>query len=108
MSDVLISYSVLNELNGSLKQILVELDEASNRSDQLEEAIGTPCGRGELRSRASSFESGWDDRRRYLRDDIAKVQQHVEETGAAWEDWDVEASKSLSVDAGETRDLPRA
>ncbi len=42
MSDVKISYSVLNELNGSLKQILVELEDASKRASALEAAIGDP------------------------------------------------------------------
>ncbi|WP_353807406.1 hypothetical protein [Agromyces sp. SYSU T00194] len=108
MSDVLISYSVLNELNGSLKQIIVELDDAAGRTGALEHAIGTPCGRNELRNAVDEFESGWDDRRRFLREDIATVQQHVEEVGRAWEDWDLEASSSLSVDADETSQLPRS
>ena len=108
MSDVLINYSVLNELNGSLKQIIVELEEAENRADDLEDAIGDPVGRDDLREAAEEFEDGWDDRRKFLKEDIELVQQHVEEVGSKWAEWDTEASKSLKVEKDEAETLPRS
>jgi DNA repair exonuclease SbcCD ATPase subunit len=108
MTDVKISYSVLNELNGSLKQIIVELEEASNRASALEDAIGDPCGRNDLREAAEEFEDGWDDRRKFLEEDIAEVQKHVEEIGKAWAEWDTEAAASLAVEANEAATLPGA
>lgn len=107
MSDVLISYEILNQLNGSLKQILVEFEEASHRSDVLEGAIAEPCGRNTLKHRASDFESGWDDRRSKLKEDLAKVQEHVEQVGEGWQNWDTEASKSLKVDSNAAANLPK-
>jgi len=106
MSDVVISFSQLNELNGSLKQIIVELDEAGQRSDRLEDAVQSPCGRSDLRNAVSEFESGWNDRRKALKSDIETVQQHVEEIGAAWSEWDLEAAQSLSVDRGDAPIVP--
>lgn len=101
MSDVAITYSILNELNGSLKQIIVEFEEASKRADVLESAIGDPCGKNKLREAAEEFEDGWNDRRKGLKEDLAKIQEHVESVGSSWADWDTEASKSLTVDGDE-------
>ncbi len=41
-------------------------------------------------------------------EDIAKVQQHVEEIGKAWADWDTEAAASLAVEDDEAKKLPGA
>lgn len=109
MSDgVQIPYEVLNELNGSLKQIMTEFANAKNGSNALEAAIGTPLGRGSLRDEADRFESAWDDKRETLRQDMEEVQKRVDEVGKAWVGWDEEAGKQLSVDAGETKNLPKA
>ncbi len=106
MSDVVIDYVVLNELNGSLKQIIVEFNDASKRSGSLMDAIGKPAGRDNLRNAAHNFESGWDDRRAKLLEDIEKVQQHVEKVGSGWAKWDTEAAQSLSVDKDAASKLP--
>ncbi|MGV8882475.1 MAG: hypothetical protein ACOH19_09985 [Rhodoglobus sp.] len=109
MSDgVQVPYEVLNELNGSLKQIMVEFENAAKRSDTLEAAIGSPFGDSRLRTQADRFESAWNDKRETLRLDIEEVQKHVEEVGQGWIDWDTDASSSLSVDAGESTNLPKA
>ncbi|MDF2574194.1 MAG: flagellar protein FlgN [Agromyces sp.] len=108
MSDgVLIPYEVLNELNGSLKQIIVEFEKAGSRSNDLEQAIATPYGRSSLRDEADRFEGDWDDKRETLKQDIEEIQKHVEEVGTAWSNWDTEASASLSVDRNETKNLPK-
>ena len=108
MPDVLIEYRVLNELNGSLKQIIVELEKAEDRASTLEGDIGDPCGRNRLREAAEEFEDGWDDRRAALREDLMKIQERVEATGRGWEEWDREASRDLAVEANETSTMPRA
>jgi hypothetical protein len=106
--DVEIPYGVLNELNGSLKQIIVEFSEAGGRSNSLESAIGSPLGRDGLRSQVDRFEGAWDDKRDTLQEDVEAVQEQVEAVGKAWAEWDTEASKELSVDAGEAANLPKA
>ena len=109
MSDgVQIPYEVLNELNGSLKQIIVEFEQANSRSSALESAIGNPLGRNSLRDEAERFEGDWDDKRETLRQDVVDIQKHVEDIGKGWVEWDLEASKQLSVDEGESTNLPKA
>ncbi|WP_022889712.1 hypothetical protein [Agromyces italicus] len=108
MTDVLIEYSVLNELNGSLKQIIVELENAEHRASDLEGDIGDPYGRNRLREAAEEFEDGWNDRRGALKEDLMKIQERVEATGKAWADWDSEAAASLAVEANEVDTMPRA
>jgi len=106
-ADVEIPYEVLNELNGSLKQIIVEFDRAGRRSGVLESAIGSPLGRGGLRKQADRFEGAWNDKRETLKQDLAELQQHVEDVGKGWKDWDTEAAANLSVDVDESKNLPR-
>jgi len=95
--DVEIPYELLNELNGSLKQIIVEFSDAGKRSGALESAIGTPLGRSGLRDQADRFEGEWDDKRETLKRDLEELQKKVDEVGRAWQDWDLEASAQLSV-----------
>lgn len=105
--EVLIPYEVLNELNGSLKQIIVEFENATARSESLEAAIGSPQDRSNLRSQAQRFEEAWDDKRDTLKQNVESIQEQVEKVGKSWVDWDLEARKSLSVDADEAKNLPR-
>lgn len=107
-NDVEIPYEVLNELSGSLKQIIVEFENAKNRSDALEAAIGNPLGRSSLRNQANSFEGQWDDKRQTLAEDVAGVLEHVEAVGKGWINWDLEASQQLELDNNESQDLPKA
>ena len=108
MTDVVVDYATLNELNHSLKQIIVELEKAERRSNDLEGAVGTPYGKTRLRDRVSEFESGWDDRRRVLKEDLLTLQDRVESTGREWENWDLDASRSGGVEIDEASTLPRA
>jgi DNA repair exonuclease SbcCD ATPase subunit len=106
MTDVLVEYGVLNELNGSLKQIIVELENAEDRADTLEDDIGDPYGHDDLREAAEEFEDGWNDRRKALKEDLMKIQERVEGTGKAWAEWDTEASAELAVEADEADTMP--
>jgi len=108
VTDVLIEYSVLNELNGSLKQIIVELENAEDRATSVEHDIGDPYGRNDLREAAEEFEDGWNDRREALKEDLMKIQERVESTGKAWEQWDRDVSAELAVEANEASTMPRA
>ncbi|MWB98197.1 flagellar protein FlgN [Agromyces seonyuensis] len=103
-----IPYDVLNRLNGSLKQIIVEFDRAGARGDALEAAIGRPFGRGGLRDAAGKFESAWNDKRDTLREKLEEIQQKVDQVGSGWADWDADASAQLRVESGDTTRLPKA
>ncbi|MFB8387758.1 hypothetical protein ACFC3F_11530 [Microbacterium sp. NPDC055910] len=107
MTKVIVEYSVLNELNHSLKQIIVEFEKAEGRGDALEGQIGAPYGKTRLRDEAAEFESGWNDRRRVLKEDLLTIQDRVESTGREWANWDLEASKSGGVEVNEVDTMPR-
>ncbi|GAA1941674.1 hypothetical protein [Agromyces allii] len=101
MADVYVKVEHLNRLNGSLKQILVEFDEADRRTDRLQDMIGRPDGRGGLRDRTHDFEGGWDDRRNALVAKLQGIQAAVESTCTGWQDFDLEAAKSLKLSASD-------
>ncbi|MFC6355188.1 hypothetical protein [Luethyella okanaganae] len=108
MGDIWIPMTDLSELNGSLKQIIVEFEDAEKRQNNVEAAIGSPDGRGELRSRCHDFEGGWNDRRSELLKNLQNVQARVEATGRGWKDFDLEAAASLRVEENEASTLPIA
>lgn len=100
-------YTELEQVNDKLKEIVTELDEASSRTDDLEDAIGNPFGKSALRKKAGDFESRWDDKRRDLSRDIAKVQQHVQGIVDGLKNWDADTAKQFEVDvSGENAPRP--
>lgn len=77
MSDVYISYSELGEVETNLTDIVAEFESAVSGSDELEGAISDPYGRHELRNAVREFEERWDKKRGELKDDLAKILEHV-------------------------------
>src|SRR5690606_20730631 len=97
MPDVFIRGDHLNRLNGSLKQIIVEVEGAEERTDALQNMIDRPDGRSELRDRTHDFEGGWDDRRNALIEKLSGIQAAVESTCSGWQEFDAEAAQQLKV-----------
>jgi hypothetical protein len=95
--DVLIKFDDLSTLNDYLKTIVAEFDGAEDRADVLEEAIGDPFGRSDLREAVEDFEDRWDDKRDELRDGIKQVQEHVQGVIDGFTDWDVETAAGMST-----------
>lgn len=95
--DVLIKFEDLGTLNEYLQAIVAEFDEAEDRADVLEGAIGDPYGRNDLREAVEDFEDRWDDKRDELRDGIKQVQEHVQGVLDGFTDWDVETAASMSA-----------
>lgn len=92
MPDVLIKWDQLLELQTQLNSIVTELDEAVDRSNDLEDAIGAPYGRSELRDRASEFESQWSLKRKDLARDVGKIADHVNAVVEEFSKFDAEAA----------------
>ncbi|CAN5207764.1 hypothetical protein BH09ACT3_BH09ACT3_15180 [soil metagenome] len=92
---VLIRYSELKAVDDKLKDIIEELESASNRADQLEHAIGDPYGRDDLREAAEEFEDGWSNRRGDLAEDLKAVEEHVAAVLKGFEEWDSETSTEM-------------
>lgn len=106
MPDVYIKVDHLNRLNGSLKQIIVEFEDAEERTDDLQELIGQPDGRNSLYKRTHEFEGGWNDRRKQLLEKLSNIQAAVESTCAGWEEFDLELSRDLSLRESDADNLP--
>ncbi len=106
MSDVYVKVEHLNELNGSLKQILVEFADAGSRTDRLQNMIGNPDGRTSLKDKTHDFEGGWDDRRNALIEKLTAIQAQVESTCTGWQGFDLDASKQLELDENAGSTLP--
>lgn len=98
MTDVLITYDRLAELDAKLRSITTELREASARADVLEAAIGDPFRRNDLREAVEDFEDRWDNRRRDLAEDVAGVREHVHGVLEGFREWDAETATSLTAD----------
>ncbi|MGO1393540.1 MAG: hypothetical protein ACTIKK_09125 [Agrococcus casei] len=92
MSDVLIKWDQLLTLQDQLNNIVEELDNAVDRSNDLEEAIGNPYGRGELREKAGEFESQWSLKRKDLSRDVGKIADHVNAVVEEFQKFDTEAA----------------
>lgn len=97
MTDVLITYDRLAELDAKLQAITTELRKASARADVLEAAIGDPFGRDELREAVEDFEDRWNNRRQNLAEDVAGVQEHVHGVLEGFRAWDAETATGLTA-----------
>ncbi|GAA2171286.1 hypothetical protein GCM10009846_04590 [Agrococcus versicolor] len=93
--DVLIHFSDLDALNEKLKEITSELENAGSRADQLEDAIGDPYGKNDLREAVEDFEDRWNNRREDLAKDITALQEHVQGVLDGFSDWDTETAASM-------------
>jgi hypothetical protein len=96
---VKITYEVLDELHGSLSHIYDELDHATSRSEDFEDAIGAPFGDNTLRKEAQSFEEEWDDKRNRLKEDVGTVLEHTQAILEGWKKWDQDAANTLESSA---------
>ena len=97
MNDVLITFDELLVLRQQLDAIVAELEAAGDRSNELEAAIGRPYGRSELLSKASDFESRWNDKRVDLARDMTKVRDHVQGVLEGFAEFDQEAAITLEA-----------
>lgn len=95
--DVDIPLGTMQELSDALGAIEEEFRLASSRTDELEEAIGAPLGRSELRDEAVDFESAWDDKRETLRRAVEEMKQRVDDTREAWTELDAELAAATET-----------
>lgn len=93
--DVLIKFTELDEMNTFLKDIVAELEGASDRADELEDAIGDPYGKNNLREAVEDFEDRWNNKRKNLAADTKKVQEHVQGVVDGFREWDTKTAASL-------------
>lgn len=95
MADIEIPLSSMEELSRALAATITELGDAANNQDALESAIGSPCGKGDLRGAANEFESAWDDKRGKLKGDLESTRQKVDDVKSSWQKLDQELGRLL-------------
>ncbi|MEU4452148.1 WXG100 family type VII secretion target [Nocardioides sp. NPDC023903] len=92
MADVSIKIAELDTVATSLSKIVEEFEQASSRADKLEDAIGDPFGRNELREAAEDFEDRWNNKRDELKDALQDIQKHVKGVVDGFQNWDSETA----------------
>lgn len=78
----------MRELHRGLTVTIGEFEHAGDTNNQLEEAIGNPDGRDELRDKASDFEKKWNDKRGKLLDNLKGVDDSLRQLIEIWTTWD--------------------
>ncbi|MEU0313786.1 flagellar protein FlgN [Nocardioides sp. NPDC006273] len=95
--DFYIDLAQLNTVKDELGKITKEFEDAENNADDLEDAIGDPYGRNELREAAEDFEDRWNHKRDELKDSLNDVLEHIKGVIENVEKWDTDTAIQLSV-----------
>lgn len=77
MADVYLRLSDLQATEWQLAQIITEFEKASDRADDLEDAIGDPFGKSELREAAEDFEDRWNLKRDELKGGLEDIKEQL-------------------------------
>lgn len=75
--DIDLDFDDLTTMTGNLATFISEFEEIGNTTDGVQDAVGRPHGRGELRSRVGDFESGWDGNREVIQDGLTNIHDHL-------------------------------
>lgn len=96
MADVKLTLDELQEMSDELGLIIEEFENATTRSEELEQAIGAPFGRTDLRDAVEEFETRWDVKRGDLKDSLSGVDEHLTAVIDGFEGLDSEAAIRLA------------
>lgn len=97
----------LIEAKAGLTAAIAEFKEASNINDGLEDDIGRPDDRSELRDKASDFESAWDGKRDKLRENLEKILERLTAIIDNWDEWDTTTAASFDNTETTTQNVNR-
>jgi len=86
----------LAEASLALTAIVTELENASGRQDDVEDAVMRPYGDGRLKDRCHDFEGSWNDSRDKLLTKLTEVAERVKGTVEEVTKFDVETAASMS------------
>ncbi len=75
--DVDLDFDDLQKVAEDLGAFVKEFEDIGDTTDEVQDAVGRPHGRGELRSRVGDFESGWDGNREVILDSLKNIHDHV-------------------------------
>lgn len=83
-----------------LDAIISELESASARQNDVEEAVGRPAGDSRLKDRCHDFEGSWNNSRDKLLDKLRQVSERIAGTVSETETADLELAKQNSSGTG--------
>jgi hypothetical protein len=75
--DIDLDFDDLTTMTNNLAVFISEFEDIGNTTDDVQDAVGRPHGRGELRSRVGDFESGWDGNREVIQDGLTNIHDHL-------------------------------
>ncbi|WP_127473387.1 flagellar protein FlgN [Microbacterium sulfonylureivorans] len=95
MVDIMLDLARLRETKDGLAATVAEFESAAKTNDGLEQSIGKPDDRSELRDKASDFESAWNDKRDKLKENLENILEQLSGIVDGWEEWDRDTACSL-------------
>jgi len=67
----------LRTTNTNLGTFITEFESIGDTSADVQQAVGRPMDRSELRSKVGSFESGWDGNREVILESLHNIHDHI-------------------------------
>ncbi|MBT2500712.1 hypothetical protein J7E25_16575 [Agromyces sp. ISL-38] len=100
--DVMLDRERLRTAKAGLKASIDEFSDAADINDDLEDAIGRPDERGELRDKVGDFESAWDGKREKLTENLQNILDQLTSIIDGWDKWDTETAAQLEDSSAST------
>ena len=75
--DVDLDFDDLTTMTTDLGVFVTEFEDIEDSTEDVQDAVGRPHGRGTLRSKVGDFESGWDGNREVILDGLKNVHDHL-------------------------------
>ncbi|GAA5035277.1 hypothetical protein ACFQRL_00650 [Microbacterium fluvii] len=93
--DIMLDLERLRTTQAGLKASIAEFESAGKINDDLEEAVGRPDDRGELRGKVGDFESSWDGKRGKLTENLQGILDQLTSIVDGWTEWDTSTASDL-------------
>lgn len=104
---VAIDLGVLSRFNGSLKQIVLSLDDTDKTFSSIQDAVLYPMQLSTFSARIGEVGSDWAKSRETLRSRLMALQERVETTGEGFREFDANTRIDQRLAPGEFERLPR-
>jgi hypothetical protein len=75
--DVDLNFDDLKTMTENLGVFVKEFEDIGDSTDDVQDAVGRPHGKSELRDRVGDFESGWDGNREVIQDGLTNIHDHL-------------------------------
>ncbi|MFF2369847.1 hypothetical protein [Agromyces sp. NPDC058110] len=75
--DVDLDFDDLKTMTSDLGRFVTEFENIADATDDVQDAVGLPQGRGTLRSRVGDFESGWNGNREVILEGLTNIHDHL-------------------------------